>query len=229
MERYSRRSFLALGAALVPAVALATRAEPIGSETPRKKVLLIGDYMKKHYEDKVREQLKDKAEVISPTENCGNTVDVMRNIEGWVKLYNPDIIHISCGFEDIRTVYYGSYDNIVPLKFYKRNVRNILEGIFMFSEKAVPLWATMTPINDERQGEAKAKTKDYSLFNEDVLNYNNAAQRVAKQYKVSVVDLFNTINYSNPDAYLNETGFLLNTKGADTTAKMIASHIENYL
>ena len=229
VEQYSRRSFLALGAALVPAVALATGPKLAVSEAPRKKVLLIGDYMKKYYEEQVRDLLKERAEVVWPTENCGNTIDVIRNMEGWVKKFDPDVIYIAAGFEDIRTVYYGSFDNMVPLKFYKRNVRNILEGVFMFSNRAIPIWACMTPINDEKQGEAKSKTKDYSIFNDDVIDYNAAAQKVAKQYKVSVVDLYSAIAYNNPDLYLNETGFLLNSKGAATTAKTIAQHIENYL
>ena len=213
----------------MPAVAIANGQPPLATPIPKKKVLLIGDYMKKHYEEKVREMLHEKADVFSPAENCGNTVDVMRSMPGWLKKYDPDIVYISCGFEDIRSVFYGSLDNLVPIKYYKRNVRNILEGVFMFSTKAVPLWATMTPINDERQGEAKSKTQDYSLFNDDVMNYNNAAQRVAKQYKVSIVDLYNALSISNPDSFLNETGFLLNGNGADATARMVAQHIDNYL
>jgi lysophospholipase L1-like esterase len=196
---------------------------------PEKIVMLIGDGSKLAYEKKVAGMLRERARVISPAVNCGNSLDVMRRMEFWLKEYNPDVVHFSTGVEDVRSLYYGTYENMVPRKFYKRNIRNIIEIVYAFSSKAIPIWSTITPVNDERVVVTKATVKDFTIFNDDVLDYNRDALKVCKQFKVVVNDLYESVEYSGSDSLLDASGYTLNAKGRDTVAKSIASQIENYL
>jgi lysophospholipase L1-like esterase len=237
VSKLNRRSFLALGgAALAATTALASSlpkntsdlAPPI-VDAPKKKVLLIGDFVKKRYQTRVMDMLSEKAEIISPLDNCGSSMDVLRNMEGWIKKYDPDIVHVNAGFEDLRTIYYGSSENLVNKKTYERNVYNLLEMIYLFSEKAVPVWATITPINEEVLAAEKLKVKDFSIFADDITEYNAKALRACKKLKVTVNDLYTVVNYSGGNSLFDENGIDFNRKGNESIARAVVTQIENFI
>jgi len=232
-NRFTRRSFLALTTGALAAAKALGNPKPVDTETPTeqpvKKILVVGDYIKAGYLKRFETLIGNRAEVISPMENCGNSIDIVSNMEKWLEQYDPDVVLISSGFEDCRTIYYGSCENLVPKKYYAHNIKNILDFCYLFSTKAVPIWATATFISDDKHVAAKAKERDFTIFNDDVLEYNRAAITVCKKLKVPVVDLFNVMSYSNPDALVENDGYHLNVKGNDTIAKALADQVGNYL
>lgn len=225
----NRRFFLqTLAASSAISQSVAAFAPP-ETKVAKKKILIIGDYIKNSYVKKLAEIMADRAEIITPEENCGNSLDVLRQLEGWLKKYDPDLVAINTGFEDMRTIYYGSYENLVPPKLYSRNVKHILEYVYLFSSRAIPFWITTSPVEDEQHTTVKAKVRDYTVFNEDVLTYNRIAMKECRKFKVSVIDLYNHLSYSNLPAMVEADGYHLSAKGRDSAAKAIFGHIENYL
>ena len=192
-------------------------------------VFLIGTLHSTAVHQQVERLLKGKASVISPATNCGNSLDVLKNIPGWIKQYNPDLVHISTGFEDVRSIYYGSDDRMVPRSFYKRNLFQIIDLIYGVSDKAVPMWATITPIDDDRLVEAKAKQRDWTAFNDDVLLYNREAAKICRRMKARVNDLYGTVLDNGAQALLAPNGYDLNGKGVTVVAQQVATSIESYL
>ena len=239
VSKLNRRSFLAFGGAALAATSalasglpspksMAAMLPPI-TDVPKKKVLLIGDFVKKRYQTRVMDMLSEKAEIISPMENCGNSMDVLRNMEGWIKKYDPDIVHVNTGFEDIRTLYYGSNENLLSKKAYERNVYNLLDMIYIFSEKAVPVWATITPINEEVLAAEKLKLKDFSIFADDITEYNSRALKACKRLKVTVNDLYTVVNYSGGNSLFDQNGIDFNRKGNESIARAVVTQIENFI
>ncbi len=229
-NRFTRRSFLALTTGALAAAKAVAEAKPVDNQEPLKKILLLGDSAKAGYQKKVESLIAAKATIISPSENTGNSVNVLGQMEKWLKQYEPDVVLISTGFEDCRTIYYGSYENLVPEKFYVRNVKAILQATFIFPVKStIAVWATSTYVNDDRQVTAKAKERDYSIFNDDVLLFNDRATRQCKKLKVPIIDLYNVMANSSPDTCVEADGFRLTAKGNDVVARAIATQLDNFL
>ena len=194
-----------------------------------KVVLLIGSVHNKSLEMRVQRLLEDKACVYTPALSCGNTLDVLRNLEGWLKTYDPDVVHFMTGHEDLRSTFYGTYENMIPKAFYRRNMTQIIDFVFGFSDKAVPIWATITPVNDDWIVSDKSKVRDWTFFSDDVEVYNKEAMKLCRKMKVTVNDLYEVCTYNGVDPFLTQNGYELNGKGLSAVAKAIASQIENML
>lgn len=227
--RFTRRSFLALSTGALAVTKAFGKAEHPEKQQARKKVLLIGDFIKAGYQSRLEELMRGRAELISPVENCGTSVEVLRHLEKWLKQYDPDVVMVNCGFEDIRTLYYGTYETMVPLRHYERNVKNLLDMAYLFSSKVVPVWITTTMVQEDRHSAAKARIRDYSIFNDDVIEYNKTAVKLCRRQKVPVVDLYNAMALNSPDALLESDGYRLSAMGVEIMARAVYTQMENYL
>lgn len=58
-----------------------------------KTVVLIGDSIRMGYEDTVRRELGDAAEVWTPAENGGTSRNVLEHLEEWIISRSPDVVH----------------------------------------------------------------------------------------------------------------------------------------
>ena len=241
-KRIERRAFLQKGLCLAALSAMAGHgfADPVPTHSassatlgedigPVKKVLFIGDTPVASLMDRVSKKLKGKAELIVPASNCGNTVDVMKDLASWLKIHDPDVVYISTGYEDVRTIYYGSYQSMVPRNFYKLNLRGIFEFIYEFSDKAIPIWSTIPPVDDEKLTVDKASVRDYTFFNDDIIAYNKEAYKVCRKMNVMVADVNQFIDQSGTDAMLDKNGYSLNNNGRAALSNFIAQKIEGVL
>jgi len=239
----SRRGFIGKGlmasalAATIPALATAAvhgsanGTPPLPEEEKDKlpTLLLISSAHQFALEAQVKAILRGKVNVVTPKENCGNTLDIMRKMPEWIKSYNPEIVHICTGFEDMRSMYYGTYEPLIPKSLYKRNTQQIIDFVFALSDKAVPIWATMTPVNDDWIEAHKSKVRDWTFFSDDVEVFNKEALRVCNKLNVKVNDLNTVLTKSGPDSFLERNGYELNTKGIAVVAQNIAFHAESLI
>ncbi len=68
-----------------------------------KKILLIGDSIRKGYDAYVRERMANLANVYFPEENCTFTTNILRFLHVWtdnLKLYEADAVHFNAGASD---------------------------------------------------------------------------------------------------------------------------------
>lgn len=242
----SRRGFLGKGllaSAAVAATPLLGQAKPLtwlggrtqpsappdAKEEYKTRILLVGAVHHPDVLSRVQKNLKDKAVIISPKDNCGNTLDVLRHMQEWIKTHDPDIVHITTGYEDLRSIYYGTYENMVPRSFYKRNLKQIFDRIFNLSDKAVPIWATVTPVNDDLVEKSKDKLRDWTYFSDDVEVYNKEAIKVCRKQQVKINDLYDAVNQAGGESLLAPNGYELNSKGINVVANTISATLESLL
>ena len=84
-------------------------------------VYLIGDSVRLASEPYTRAALPE-AEIVSPSENCRSSHDVLEHIGQWTEGATAgDIIHINCGLHDIRHNQ-GCNGPVADIKTYRSNL-----------------------------------------------------------------------------------------------------------
>lgn len=191
--------------AIVSLSCLATAFGQPGNETGQAlpKVVLVGDSIRLSYAPIVLKQLDDKATVVSPKANGGDSNNVLKNLEQWVIREKPAVVHFNCGIHDTKHFKATGKFQVSPEQ-YEANLRKIVEGIRKETD-AVVLFATTTPILDDRAAAAR-KGRDYELLGSSVEQYNAIARKVMEELNVPVNDLHAAM--SKPDRPLTTEGLI---------------------
>ena len=208
---------------MVPAAASA-------GETPKPKVLLIGDSISLGYTDDVIELLKDKAEVIRPTNekgsriNCGSSSMGVQGIDKWLGKTKWDVIHFNAGLWDLcyrhpDSKAGGKRDKIngtitAELDEYEANLRKIITRLKKTGAKLI--WASTTPVPEGEVGRFKG----------DEIKYNAVAAKVMADNGIAVNDLY-TYMLPKAETYWRGPGDVHFTKdGSRFLAERVAAMIE---
>jgi lysophospholipase L1-like esterase len=153
------RSRLGLLLGLVLLVARAAHCQERPAALP--KVVLLGDSIRLSYTPYVQKALADKAVVVSPKANGGDSGRVLKNLDEWAIREQPAVIHFNCGIHDIKkSKTSGKFQ--VPPDEYESNLRNIVQRL-RSETKAVVLFALTTPVEDARAAKGRQKV-DYELL-----------------------------------------------------------------
>ena len=172
--------------------------------------MLVGDSIRLSYAPIVTKQLDGKAVVVSPKANGGDSSNVLSNLEK--KLTETGKFQVSPGN-------------------YESNLRTIVERIRK-ETGAIVLFATTTPILDERAAAAR-KGRDYQLLEESVVQYNAIANKVMHELKVPVNDLHEVLSKPiSPDTtetLIGDDGVHMTGPGKDLLGQQVAVFLENYL
>ncbi len=159
---------------------------PITETAGLPRVLLIGDSISMGYTLPLRELLKDKANVIHPPENCGETARGLKKLDAWLNIGAGkwDVIHFNFGLHDLKYLdAAGAYvppdqgKQVAPVPQYEANLRELVARLQKTGAKLI--WASTTPVPDASLGRVK----------DDELAYNEAALRVMRETGVTVDDL----------------------------------------
>lgn len=182
-------------------------------------VVLIGDSIRMGYEETVRKELEGAAEIWSPSENGGDSRNVLSHLDEWVVSRKPDVVHLNCGLHDLkRDKEAGGYQ--VPLEEYRRNLDAVL-GLIASETDAKVIWATTTPVNYEWHHERK----EFDRFEDDVAGYNRAAVELAEKHGAVVDDLFEVVTKAGKDKYLSPDGVHFNAAGYELLGKAAAAAV----
>ncbi len=185
-----------------------------------KTIALIGDSIRVGYQEKVREQLADRANVWAPDENGGNSENVLAHLGEWALSRRLDVVHINCGLHDIKKEF-GQDAAAVPLSRYTEHVRSILTRLQAETEATV-VWALTTPVNEERHH----LNKPFDRFDADVVTYNTAASAICRALGVAVNDLFSAVNSAGRDNLLLQDGVHFTSEGYALLGKTVAECIK---
>ncbi|MGG1515682.1 SGNH/GDSL hydrolase family protein [Paenibacillus oryzisoli] len=99
-------------------------------------------------------------------------------------LFDHDILLLNCGLHDIkRNALTGELQ--VPLEQYLANLQAVLRLIQPLEVRIV--WVRTTPVDDAIHEE---QIKKFVRFNQDVMNYNEAADRIMGAAGVMSIDLY---------------------------------------
>jgi lysophospholipase L1-like esterase len=188
-----------------------------------KRVVLIGDSIRKGYERTVKLALRREARVWAPEENCGPSYRIYENIEEWIVAEEPDIVHINCGLHDTRRDL-NAKKPWVPIETYKTNLKKIF-GKIRERAGAKIIWATTTPVNEEWHH----KMKGFERLESRIVEYNDAAVKVAESFGASIDDLFKVVMDAGRDKILSPDGVHYSEKGFELLGKAVAESIRAQL
>ncbi len=150
------------------------------------KVVLVGDSIRMSYAPLVEKELAGKAVIISAKANGGDSNNVLKNLDEWVIRQQPAVVHFNCGIHDTKkSKTTGRFQ--VPPEQYEANLRKIVDRI-RSQTKAVVLFATTTPILDDRAAATRGKA-DYALLEASIEQYNAIARKVMQELNVPIDDL----------------------------------------
>ncbi|PTY05989.1 hypothetical protein DB346_01070 [Verrucomicrobia bacterium LW23] len=192
-----------------------------------KRVTLLGDSIRIGYQATVKEQLADVAEVWSPEGNGMHSVHHLCNM-GWYLDQPADLIHFNFGLWDCRRLGRVRTDNLVPLETYLRNLDYLLE-VVRGGTSAKLIWATITPLVQERYGATHAKGWSPWRVNEDIVRFNEAAAPVLARHGVQINDLGALVHQHGPASMICEDGVHYTPEGSAVLGTRVASVIREAL
>jgi lysophospholipase L1-like esterase len=194
---------------------------------PLPKVVLLGDSIRLGYTPIVEKELVGKAVIISPKENGGDSSNTLKHLDEWVIREQPAIVHFNCGIHDTKKTKTADKFQVPPDQ-YEANLRKIVERIRQ-ETKATVLFATTTPILDERA--AKSRTKaEYELLEASIEKYNTIAKQVMQDLKVPVDDLHSLLTDADKRAQLiSGDGVHYTAEGREMLGKAVAQFIKKHL
>jgi lysophospholipase L1-like esterase len=187
-----------------------------------KLVILIGDSIRRSYQDQVEQTLGDRATFWHPAENGGTSVNVLAHLDEWVLGREPDVVHINAGLHDLARVPETGQAR-VALPQYEQNVRELLRRIR--GGGASVIWALTTPVNEKWHQEHKA----FDRLEADVRAYNEAASRVCAELNVPTNDLYEHVMAAGRDRLLQKDGVHFLPEGTDVLARKVVQTLEPYL
>ena len=188
-----------------------------------KQVLLIGDSIRMGYCEAVKEALKDRAEVIFPSENCMSSQYILMRLIYWSKLCNKEdvaVVQVNCGQWD------AGHFNVTPepltsLEEYRKNLRMIIWTLRDFFPKAEIMLATTTPMNPVHPETINPRTT------EEIIEYNRVVKEVAQELGLPVNDLFEESKDWSEELYLDYCH--LTDEGYQRLAKKVTEAVSAYI
>jgi len=161
--------------------------------------LLIGDSICMGYRPFVKQKLMDKVNVIGINDNGGDSRNIIQHFEEWILNTNFDLIHFNCGLHDLK-VNRNTGEHQQPINVYEKNLREIVKRL-KNETNAKLIWATITPVIDERHN----AVKDFNRHQKDVIEYNKVATAIMNEENILINDLFSAImNDILEDCLLND-------------------------
>lgn len=191
------------------------------------KVVLLGDSIRMGYAPLVEKRLAGRAIIVSPKANGGDSANTLKNLTAWAIREQPDFVHFNCGIHDVKKSK-KTGDHQVPAGQYEANLRQIVERLRK-ETKATVIFATTTPILDNRAAKSRVKA-EYELLDASATQYNGIARKVMDELKVPVNDLRAVM----PDAKTREKligadGIHFTQEGREKLAAAVADAISRQL
>lgn len=188
-----------------------------------KKILLIGDSIRKGYDTYTRLAFEGVAEVYFPKENCRFTPYIIRNLDIWKRDLglgeDIDLVHFNAGLWDDLRMLDGK--PVVDIDTYRENIARICDIINILFPRAKIVFATSTPVREELFGDIKR-------YNRDTEAYNAAASEVVRERGISVNDLYSLMN-ALPVEYHSDQTHYYTKEGTEAIADQVIAMIEKEL
>jgi hypothetical protein len=138
-----------------------------------KKIVLLGDSIRKGYDKYVKMAFKDVAEVYYPTENCRFAAYTLRFLPEWKKAFgcgdDVDCVHWNVGLWDLLEL--GEDGTLSSLAHYSNMIERIDKRIRQLFQQAKVVFATSTAVREhEYTGEWRRHNATIETFNKTALD-----------------------------------------------------------
>ncbi len=188
-----------------------------------KKILLIGDSIRKGYDKYVKMAFEDVANVYYPQDNCRFAAYVLKDLSLWKEQLglsdDVDLVHWNAGLWDDLILLDG--EHLTPLPIYTYYIERVCKTIALLFPKAKVIFATSTRIIEE-------KFVDNKRYNADTRVYNDAAVEIVKNYGAEINDLY-SITENMPESYFIDMSHPYTKEGTKLLTERVVSVIEKAL
>lgn len=185
-----KRPFLVLALTALCGFALLSAAD----SPAKKRVLILGDSISIGYTPFLQKILGDEMVVLRPmakngkAENCSGTKAGVANIDRWLLIEGGkwDVIHFNWGLHDLKHEVDGKVSTLATdppqstVEAYEKQLREIVAKMKATGAKLI--LATTTPVPEGKLSPYRSDA--------DVVRYNEAALRVARENSIAVDDLY---------------------------------------
>lgn len=191
------------------------------------KVSLIGDSIRLGYEDAVRQNLGNLVEIWTPEGNCMHSMHHLCNL-GWYLDQPARIIHFNFGLWDCRRLGSGLLENLVPVSLFVRNLDFLLNRVRSGTDARL-VWATITPIVEERYRLCFASASDPARVAGDIAIYNTAAAPILSRYDVVVNDLHDLVSRHGSERLICDDGVHFTPEGCSILGQQVADVVRSQI
>jgi len=194
-----------------------------------KKILLLGDSIRRGYDLYVEKAFEGLAKVYYPIEqypygNCQFAAFTLRHLNEWKGNLgcgdDVDLVHWNCGLWDCLRMIDGELHT--PLAYYKDYMQRICNVLKRLFPKAKIIFATTTPVQEE------LFTGDLKRLNKDVVAYNEAAIEIMQKNGIEINDLYALVA-GFPKSYYSDSTHLYTRNGTEQIANQVISVLEKAL
>jgi lysophospholipase L1-like esterase len=184
-------------------------------------VLLIGDSIAQGYAPAVTEALEGVARVELIPENGGDSSNVAAKLGDWLGATAWDVVHFNCGLHDMKfDLEMGLHQ--VSVERFEENLYTIVMRL-QSETRARLVWATITPIVEERHNESG---RDFRRFTRDVEIYNAGALRIMREAGIEIDDLHAFLVERGLEASISEDGVHLTPEASRAVGREVAGFLE---
>jgi len=221
----NRRTFLKTGSLYI----LGSTIPVIAYSYLNKSIILIGDSIRVGYQEYVSLFLEGNAEVWFPEDSGIHSVDVLEEASEWLKEHRADVIHINSGLEDIKCIPAGSRNNLIPLEQYSVNIERIIKFIHQHRPGVVTIFATTTPVIDDKVKFTFQERQEFMVYNEDIIKYNESMKGICGKMGIPVNDLFEFVMSGDPSLIMLKDGIHFSERGYELIGEKVADAIRVFL
>ncbi len=187
-----------------------------------KKIVLIGDSIRKGYDKYVKMAFADVAEVYYPKENCRFAAYTLRFLPAWKAEFecgdDVDCVHWNVGLWDSLVLF---DEHLTPIEIYEYYIERVCNQIQRLFPKAKVIFATSTPVIERL-------FKENKRYNKDIERYNAAAAEIAKKHGFTINDLY-SVAAAAPEEYHSDLTHYYTKEGTQLLAGQVIACIENRL
>ncbi len=188
-----------------------------------KKIILLGDSVRKGYDEHVAKKLEGVAEIYYPEDNCRFAAYLFRYLSRYVEQSGfgaeVDVIHWNAGLWD--TIIQYQEDRLTSPEVYREYITRIHKRIKQLYPNAIEIFATSTRVREELYSD------DFLRRNADVEWYNKIAVEVLAEEGVIINDLYDFTKEWTVEYYSDKTHF--NEMGSEFLGNKVAEVLKNEL
>lgn len=184
-----------------------------------KNILLIGDSIRMGYDKAVKASLEGIANVYFPEENCRFAAYVLRYLHEYKALLgdeNVDVLHWNAGLWD--NLHLLGEDVHTPIDIYRYYIDRICCRIQTLFPDAKVIFATSTHVLSEKM------LPDFKRYNEEIIQYNQAAIEIVTKYNFTVNDLY-AVSASLPEEAHSDSVHYYTPMGTKAFTDQVLSHL----
>ena len=184
-----------------------------------KNVLLVGDSIRRGYDQSVKKSLEGYANVYFPDENCRFASFVLRYLHEYKALApegKVDVLHWNAGLWDCLRLF--EEEPHTPIDVYAYYIERICIRIKKLFPDAKVIFATCTRVQSEKMA------VDFKRYNEEIEKYNEAALAVVKKYGFAINDLY-AVSESLPEEAHSDAVHYYTSMGTEAYTKAVLSRL----